>query len=235
MLSIDDHHDSVVPGCRSQRAAVWRPTRASAIALRVVRRMPSGSRHHPIISGARLAARQRRADGAPARLPAAALSRRKPRQNKAPPSTKPGALRFRSGLCGCPEHHGRICQVAAQSKPCLLTGEESGRSGGASCSTVVVGPWDLARSECPVVDLTTSGHRLPWWKRRAYRIVGGERRSDDPPSISSPLRSGLELLDVVCRPGHGPVSRQTGGVRPQALDIASIALASARPLLCVED
>ena len=79
----------------------------------------------------------------------------------------------------------------------------------ASCSTVVVGPWDLPRSECPVVDVTASGHCFPWRKRRAYRIVGVERRSDDPPSISSPLPLGLELLDVSLPGlGHGPVSRQ---------------------------
>ena len=53
------------------------------------------------------------------------------------------------------------------SRPSEALPAHRGESGGASSSTVAVGPSDLARSACPVVDVTTTGHRFPWWKRRA--------------------------------------------------------------------
>jgi hypothetical protein len=122
-----------------------------------LRSCPSEGRQRPTVSGAHLD-NSGEQDGAHASTRRSFSRRNLHGKTKAPPSTKPGALRFRSGLCGCPEHHGRICQVAAQAKPC----PDTGGIRRASSSTVAVGPWDLAWLACPVVDVTTTGHRFRW-------------------------------------------------------------------------
>ena len=101
----------------------------------------------------------------PTQLPAAALSRRKPGQKQSAPVHKSrGRFGLRSGLCGCPGHMGGSVRYPPRRSPACSQGEESGA---ASSSTVAVGPPDLARSECPVVDVTITGHLCLGLKRCA--------------------------------------------------------------------
>ena len=106
-----------------------------------------------------------------------------PERTKRPRPQSRGRFGVRShGLCGCPEHHGRICQVAAQAKPA--------RMGETRLSFICDSTVGTADHVLVAVSSTGLVH---YWTRRRHKedtgsgIVDLERRSDEPPSICSPL------------------------------------------------
>ena len=109
--------------CRGANDCQKTVSRSSPTGAWRLRWSPSGSRHRPIVSGARLAAQTAASRWSPhTSTRRCAFSPETHGKTKRPRPQSRGRFGVRSGLCGCPEHHGRICQVAAQAKPCLLTG-----------------------------------------------------------------------------------------------------------------